>query len=182
MKKIIYVLLISLVVAGGLIFAQKTSKNEAAKKVDSKPLSAAEIKAARQNWETTPGGIYYKKWEASPEGKKVLADAAKLSIATRDYTNMEGVVTSLSLPPGSKLGLGLMVQINGTDYILAFGAENAGSKELEQLQSLKVADKIIIKSHGVSHAPKYTYPIVAGDYIERDNKIIYQRVFRKGGC
>jgi len=50
------------------------------------------------------------------------------------------------------------------------------------LHSLKVNDKIIIRSHSVSWAPKYSYPIVSGDYVERDSKIIYKRAPRKGGC
>jgi len=92
---------------------------------------------------------------------------------------MEGVVTSLSLPPGSRLGFGVMVRINDDDYILNFAPEKS---QLEQLHSLQVNDKIIIRSRNVSHAPKYAYPIVAGDYVERDSKIIYQRVPRKDGC
>jgi hypothetical protein len=101
---------------------------------------------------------------------------------------MEGVVTSLSLPAGSRLGFGVMVRINGDDYILAFGPENAGSNtlnnknEFEQLHNLKVNDKVIIKSHVVSYAPKYAYPIITGDYVERDGKVIYKRAPRKGGC
>jgi hypothetical protein len=77
------------------------------------------------------------------------------------------------------------VKIDGEEYILAFGPENTGKKishEFEQLHKLKVNDKISIKSHHVSKAPKYTFPIVSGDYIERDRKVIYQRVFGKGGC
>jgi hypothetical protein len=74
----------------------------------------------------------------------------------------------------------VMVRINGDDYILSFGPEK--SNELQQLHSLKVNDKIIIRSHSVSHAPKYSYPIVSGDYVERDSKIIYKRAPRKGGC
>ena len=93
---------------------------------------------------------------------------------------MEAVVTALSLPPGSRLGFGVMIRINGDDYILNFGPEK--SNELEQLQSLKVNDKIIIRSRNVSHAPKYAYPIVSGDYVERDSKIIYKCAPRKGGC
>ena len=93
---------------------------------------------------------------------------------------MEAVVTSLSLPPGSRLGFGVMARINGEDYILTFGLEN--SNEFQQLHSLKVNDKIIIRSHSVSWAPKYSYPIVSGDYVERDSKIIYKRAPRKGGC
>jgi len=173
MKKIIYALILPLFVAGGLVFANHEIKNEPFKKSAPKPLSAAE-------WEATPDGIKFKKWEASPEGKKVLAGAAKIRNHIRASTNMEAVVTSLSLPPGSRLGFGVMARINGDDYILSFGLEN--SNEFQQLRSLKANDKIIIRSHFVSYAPKYSYPIVSGDYVERDGKIIYKRAPRKGGC
>ena len=198
MKKIIYLLIVSLVVVSGLVlsfapFAYGSGaycgiKNETSKKSIAKPLSAAERKAALKKWEATPDGVMYKKWEASPAGKKVHAGATKISKSIRDYTNMEGIVTSLSLPPGSRLGFGVMVRINGDDYILAFGSEKSGknflnfNNEFEQLHSLKVNDKIIIRSHSVSNAPKYSYPIIAGDYVERDSKIIYKRAPRKGGC
>jgi hypothetical protein len=72
-----------------------------------------------------------------------------------------------------------MARIDGVDYIVNFDPEKS---QLEQLQSLKVNDKIIIKSKGVSMAPKYSYPIVRADYVERDGKIIYKRTPRKGGC
>ena len=180
MKKIIYTLILPLVVVSGLVFANREIKNETSKKSILKPLSAAEMKAGRKKWEATPDGIKFKKWEASPEGKKVLVSAAKIRNQISASINMEAVVTSLSLPPGSLLGFGVMVRINGDDYILSFGPEE--SNEFQQLHSLKVNDKIIIKSHFVSYAPKYLYPIVAGDYLERDNKIIYKRAPRKGGC
>jgi hypothetical protein len=188
MKKIIYTLILLLVVVSGLVFANREIKNETSKKSIPKPLSAAEMKAELKKWEATPDGIKFKKWEASPEGKKVLAGAAKISNQISASTNMEAVVTSLSLPPGSRLGFGVMVRINGDDYILSFGPEKSGknilnfNNEFEQLHSLKVNDKIIIRSHSVSYAPKYSYPIVAGDYVERDSKIIYKRAPRKGGC
>ncbi|MDQ7948016.1 MAG: hypothetical protein REI93_04205 [Pedobacter sp.] len=73
-----------------------------------------------------------------------------------------------------------MVKINGEDFILSFGLEEP--MEFKQLHSLKVNDSILIKSHVVSHAPKYAYPIVSGDYVERDGKVIYKRKPRKGGC
>jgi len=101
---------------------------------------------------------------------------------------MEAVVTSLSLPSGSRLGFGVMVRINDDDYILSFGSVKSDKNvlnyknEFEQLHSLKVNDKIRIKSRTVSHAPKYSYPIVSGDYVERDSKIVYKRAPRKGGC
>jgi hypothetical protein len=188
MKKVIYVLILilPLVVVSGLVFASRETKNETPKKSNPRPLSAAEQEAVVKKWEASPDGIMYKKWETSPAGKKVLAGAAKIEKSIRDSTNMEGVVTSLSLPPGSRLGFGVMVRINGDDYILAFGPEQSGknnfNNEFEQLHSLNVNDKIILRSHSVSYAPKYAYPIVAGGYVERDGKIIYKRAPRQGGC
>jgi hypothetical protein len=176
MKKVIYALILSLVVVSGLVFANREIKNEASKKSSPKPLTDVERRAAVKQWEATPDGIEFKKWKASPEGKKVLDGAAKIRKYIRDYTNMDAVVTSLSLPPGSRLGFGVMARINGDDYILRF------DNEPQQLHSLKVNDKIIIKSHAVSYAPKYAYPIVSGEYVERDSKIIYKHAPRKGGC
>jgi hypothetical protein len=173
MNKAIYVLILLLVVISGLVFANSEIKNETIKECTTKPLSAAE-------WEATHEGIKYKKWEASPAGKKVYNAEAKIRNQVSAFTNMEAVVTSLLLPPGSRLGFGVMARINGDDYILSFGPET--SNELQQLHSLKVNDKIVIRSHFVSHAPKYSYPIVSGDYVERDSKIIYKRAPRKGGC
>ena len=178
MKKVIYALILVLVVVSGLVFANHEIKNETSKK-SPKPLSAAEMKAGRERWEATPDGIKFKEWEASPAGKKVYAAEAKIRKQITDSTDMEAVVTSLSFPPGSMLGFGVMARINGDDYIVRFDAEES---QLEQLQSLKVDDKIILRSRNVSHAPKYAYPIVSGDYVERDNKIIYKRAPRKGGC
>jgi hypothetical protein len=182
MKKVIYALIIPLVLVSGLVFANREIINGSSKKSTPKPLSAAEREAELKKWEATPDGIMFKKWEVSPAGKKVYAAEAKIRKSLNDYTNMEGVVTSLSLPPGSRLGFGIMVRINGDDYILSFGLENSDSNEFQQLHHLKVNDRIIIKSHNVSHAPKYSYPIVSGDYLEQDGKIIYKRAPRKGGC
>jgi hypothetical protein len=182
MKKAIYALILALVVVSGVVFANREIKNDTSKKSTTKPFTAAEMKAEKERWEASPDGIKYKKWEASPAGKKVYAGAAKIKEYINDNaaTNMEAVITSLSLPPGSRLGFGVMASINGEDYILSFGLEE--SNEFQQLHSLKVNDKIIIRSHSVSWAPKYSYPIVRGDYVERDSKIIYKRAPREGGC
>jgi len=179
MKKVIYVLILPLVVVSGLVFANREIKNETSKRSTPKPLSAAEKEAELKKWEATPDGVKFKKWEASPAGKKVHAGAAKIREHISAFTNMEAVITSLSLPPGSRLGFGVMARINGVDYIVKFEPEKS---QLEQLHSLKVNDKIIIRSHNVSYAPKYSYPIVSGEYVERDSKIIFKRVPRKGGC
>lgn len=180
MKKFIYVLILPMAVLGGLVYANSEFKNEPTKPSTQKPLSAAEMNAELKKWEATPDGIFFKKWEASPIGRKVLAGAAKISKEVSDSSNMEAVVTSLSLPEGSRLGFGVMVRINGEDYILSFGPEE--TNEFQQLYSLKVNDRIIIRSHFVSYAPKYSYPIITGDYVERDRKIIYKRAPKKDGC
>lgn len=179
MKKAIYALILLLVVVSGVVFANRTTNRETPEKVAPRPLSAAEKEAARKQWEATPGGMQYKKWAASAEGKKVLAGAAKIRTHINDSTSMEAVVTDLSLPPGSRLGFGVMARINGVDYIVKFDTE---ASQLKALQSLQVNDKIIIKSHGVSHAPKYAYPIISGESVERDGKMIYKRIPPKGGC
>ncbi|KAA2241993.1 hypothetical protein F0L74_15430 [Chitinophaga agrisoli] len=179
MKKIIYALILLLVVVSGLVFANRAVNNETSKKPAPKLLTAAEKDAEMKKWKATPEGIKYTKWVASPAGEKVFACIAKIRKNVDDYTNMEAVVTSLSLPPGSRLGFGVMARINDEDYIVRFEPEKS---QLEQLHSLKVNDKIIIRSHYISHAPKYSYPIVSGEYVERDGKVIFQRVPRKGGC
>ncbi len=180
MKKVIYALVLLLVVVSGLVFANRTIKKETPKKSTQSPTAAADCNADLKKWEASPEGVKFKKWEASPEGNKVLAGIAKINKQVSDSSNMDAVVTSLSLPAGSRLGFGVMVKINGDDYILSFGVEN--SNEFQQLHSLKVNDKIIIKSRFVSYAPKYSYPIVRGDYVEQDSKIIYKRAPSKGGC
>lgn len=180
MKKAIYALILTLVVVSGLVFANREIKDETAKKPAPRPLSAAEMKVAKEKWEATPDGKKFNKWKASPEGQKVLAGAAKIRNYISDSTSMEAVVTSLSLPPGSRLGFAVMVRTNGDDYILSFGLVK--SNKFHQLHSLKVDDKIVIRGHSVSYAPKYSYPIVSGDYVERDCKIIYKAPPRKGGC
>jgi hypothetical protein len=100
-----------------------------------------------------------------------------LVFANREFKNE--TTKKPPLPPGSRLGFGIMARINGDDYIVKFEPEKS---QLEQLHSLKVNDRIIIRSHGVSHAPKYSYPIVSCEYAERDSKVIFKRVPRKGGC
>lgn len=180
MKKAIYALILPLVVIGGLVFANRETNADTSKKPVPLAPSAAKFKTGRELWEETPDGIAYKKWEACPAGQKVLTCAAKIMKNTSESSEMEAVVTSLSLPPHSRLGFGVMARIDGEDYILSFGLENGD--EFNQLRNLRVNDKIIIKSHSVSWAPKYAYPIVAGNYVERDGKVLYKRDPRKDGC
>ncbi len=188
MKKVMYALILPLVVVSGLVFANRETKEETSTALTPTALSAAEMKAGREAWEATPDGIQFKVWEASPAGRKVYAAEDKIRKYIKDSANMEAVVTSLTLPPGSRLGFGVMVRIDGEDYIVSFGPVKTykdilnSDHEFLQLYSLKVNDKILIRSHNVSHAPKYAYPILSGDYVERENKIIYKRAPRKDGC
>ncbi len=181
-------MILPIVVISGVLFAKSEHKTEPTETAKPKIISVAEKKAAMKKWEATPEGILFKKWEASPEGKKVQVAADKIRKSVKDFSIMEGVVTSLTLPTGSRLGFGIMVKINNEEYILAFGPENISknktntNNEFEQLHNLKVNDKISIKSHHVSKAPKYTYPIVAGDYVEHKGKLIYKRIIRKVAC
>lgn len=186
MKRIILLLCLFLIFFSNSLFAN--TENKKPKKSISNPFSAAQRNAAMEQWEATPSGVYYKKWQASAAGKKVYAAEAKLKKSIKDFSNIDAIVTSLTLPAGSRLGFGIMVKIKGEDYILAFGPEKIGKhpnqviNNFAQLHGLKVNDKIIIRSRNVSHAPKYAYPIVAGDYISKGGKVIYKRAPRTGGC
>ena len=166
MRKSNHLLLFSILMLSNLAFANNESK--------------LDNKAALKKWEATPEGIFFKKWESSAAGKKVYASEARIRKSIKEFSNMEAIVTSLTLPAGSRLGYGVMVRIKDEDFILSFGPDL--KNEFDQIRGLKVNDKIVIKSHSVSHAPKYAYPIVAGDYVERDGKLLYKRIPGKGGC
>ena len=166
MRKSNHLLLFSMLMLSNLTFANNESK--------------LDNKAALKKWEATPEGIFFKKWELSAAGKKVYASEARIRKSIKEFSNMEAIVTSLKLPAGSRLGYGVMVRIKDEDFILSFGPDL--KNEFDQIRGLKVNDKITIKSHSVSHAPKYAYPIVAGDYVERDGKLLYKRIPGKGGC
>lgn len=179
MKKGMFALILALaVVVSGIVMANHEINDAPAKKPV--PLTAAEKTAAMKTWEATPDGIRFNNWKTSPAGQKVLTGANKIRQYINASANMEAVVTSLSLPPGSRLGFGVMVSINGEDYILSFGPEE--NEAFKQLKELKVNDKILVKSHAVSYAPKYAYPIVTGNYVEKDSKILYKRVPKTDGC
>ncbi len=166
MRKSNHLLLFSMLMLSNIAFANNESKMD--------------NKAALKKWEANPEGIFFKKWESSAAGKKVYASEARIRKSIKEFSNMEAIVTSLTLPAGSRLGYGVMVRIKDEDFILSFGPDL--KNEFDQIRGLKVNDKIVIKSHSVSHAPKYAYPIVAGDYVERDGKLLYKRIPGKGGC
>lgn len=181
-KNVIYALILPLLVLSGLVFANREVKNET--KPSPKPSSITDKKASlegRTKWENTPDGIRFKMWENSPAGKKVNASHDKIRKNLKNFTNMNAVVTSLSLPPkvdGSSGPKGLMVRINGEDYMMQFGY-----KDFQKLNSLRVNDKIVLRSRSAGRSPNHRYLIVSGDYIERNGKVLFKREFNKnGGC
>ena len=160
------------------MFANRESKKE------TKPLSVAERKAIldeRKKWEASPDGIKYKEWAVSPEGKKVYASHDKIKKYLNTFTNMEAVVTSVTFKRANAKSSGpkwLIVRINGEDYMMQFS-----KKEFEQLNGMKVNDKIIVRSHSAGYSPNHPYLIVSGDYIEQNGKVLFERDFSKNnGC
>jgi hypothetical protein len=178
MKKVIYALILLLVVVSGLVLANREIKNETKK--SSKPSSIAYSKAsldARKKWEASPDGIKYKEWEVSPEGKKVHASHDKIRKYIKAFSNMEAVVTSLTFQRANAKSSGpkwLIVRINGEEYMMQFLP-----KDFQQLNSLKVNDKIIVRSRSAGYSHNHPYLIISGDYIERNNKILFKRDFNK---
>jgi hypothetical protein len=192
MKKTIYLLILPLAVLSGLVFsfapfafgsgANCEMKNET--KPSSKPLSVTERKAnldARKKWEASPDGIKYKEWEVSPEGKKVHASYDKIKKSIKTFSNMEAVVTSLTFQRENAKSTGLkwiIVRINGEEYMMQFIP-----KDFKKLKSLKVNDKIMIRSRSAGYSHNHPYLILSGDYIMRNNKILFKRDFSKNnGC
>jgi len=179
MKKNIYVLILPLVVVSGLVFANREVKNE------TKPLSASERKARmdddRKKWEASPDGVKYKKWEVSLKGKKVRASHDKIRKYIKDYTNMEAVVTSVTFQRKnvkSSQPKWLIVRIDGEEYMMQYT-----QSEFKQLNSLKVNDKIIVKSHSAGYSPNHPYLVLSGDQIEKNGKVVFVRDFsKKGSC
>lgn len=191
MKKTIYFLILPLAVVSGLVFsfapfaygsgANREIKNEI--KPSPKPLSIADRKAeldGRKKWEASPDGIKYKEWEVSPEGKKVHASHDKISKYLKDFSDMEAVVTSVTFKRDGKSSTikWLIVRIDGEEYMMQFIP-----KDFQQLKSLKVNDKIIVRSRSAGYSPNHPYLIISGDYIARNNKILFKRDFSKNkGC
>jgi len=192
MKKTIYFLILPLVVVSGLVFsfapfaygsgANREIKHEP--KSSLKPASVVNKKSngdERKKWEASPDGIKYKEWEVSPEGKKVNVSYYKIKNSIKAFSDMEAVVTSVTFQRENATSSGpkwLIVRINGEQYMMQFIP-----KEFEQLNSLKVNDKIIVRSRSAGLSHNHPYLIISGDYIERNKKVLFKRDFSKNnGC
>jgi len=192
MKKMIYLLILPLLVVSGLVFsfapfaygsgANREIKNET--RPSAKHLSIAHKKAGleeRKKWEASADGIKFKEWERSPEGKKVYASHDKIKKQLKAFTDMEAVVTSVTFQRADAKSSGpkwLVVTINGEAYMMQFTP-----KDFQQLNSLKVNDKIIVRSRSAGCSPNHPYLILSGDYIAHNNKVLFKRDFSKNnGC
>ena len=178
MKKSIFVLIIAVAVVSGLIYTNREIKNEA--KPLQKPLSEAQRKAnlkERKKWEASPDGIMYKKWENSPEGKKIHASHDKIRKHIKDFTNMEAVVTSVTFQRENGNATGpkwLIVNINGETYMMQYTPN-----DFKSFKNLKVNDKIIVKSRSAGYSHNHPYLILSGDYIAKNNQVLFKRDFKK---
>ncbi|MCW4469546.1 hypothetical protein OGH69_11260 [Flavobacterium sp. MFBS3-15] len=181
MKKKLYVLILPLVVAGGLVFANREFKNET--QLSQKPVAVAPAKSCtdeKKKWEASPDGVKYKAWEASPEGKKVHASHDKIRKQIDAFADMEAVVISDTFQrEGAEHGpKWLIVSIDGDYYMMQFIPD-----EWEQLSSLEVGDKITVKSRSAGYSNNHPYLILSGDYIEHNGKVLFKRDFSKNkGC
>lgn len=182
MKKNIYSLILPLALVCGLVLANCEIKNKT--NPFTKTLSIANKKSnldERKKWEASPDGIKYKEWEVSPEGKKVHASYDKIKKSIKDFSNMEALVTSVTFQRANSKSSGpkwLIVRIDNEEYMMQFIP-----KDFQQLNSLKVNDKIIVRSRSAGYSPNHPYLIISGDYIARNNKILFKRDFSKNkGC
>ena len=167
-----------MLVVSGLVFANREIKNETKSPVIADKKTGLD---AKKKWEDSPDGKKYKTWEASADGKKVYASHDKIRKYIKDFTNMEAVVTSVTFKRDYVKSLGpkwLIVRINGQEYMMQFIP-----KDFQQLISLKVNDKITVRSRNAGYSPNHSYLIISGDYIEHNNKVLFKRDLNKnGGC
>jgi hypothetical protein len=174
MIKLIYKLVVALVMVCGPAFSKTETSLQA------KPNSATEKKAALKKWECSPDGIQYKKWQISPAGKKVQASYTKIKNSIKTFAPMEGVITSVTFKrPNTKASAPkwLIVQIDGEEYMMQYIP-----KDFEKLKSLKVNDKITVKSRSAGLSPNHPYLILSGDYIAKNNTILFKRDLSKNRC
>jgi hypothetical protein len=173
MKKIIYAL-IALFMLSSTVYANREVK------LNQKPILATEKKAALKKWESSPDGIQYKKWQTSSAGKKVQASYTKIKNSIKTFAPMEAVVTSVTFKrPNTNASAPkwLIVQIEGEEYMMQYI-----SKDFEKLKSLKVNDKITVKSRSAGLSPNHPYLILSGDYIAKDNTVLFKRDLSKNRC
>lgn len=196
MKRSLLLLIVSVFVVNGLFYACTNSEIKKEAKTEAKPavpkqMTEAEKKAAleqRKKWEASPEGKKFKDWEASPAGKKVHASHDKIKKYIKDFSEMEAIVTSVTFQRENAPANGpkwLIVKIEGEEYMMQFSP-----KGFESLSSLKVNDKIIVKSRSAGYSHNHPFLIISGDYISHYKKagmdgrpsVLFKREINKNGC
>ena len=140
-----------------------------------------EIVPKKKKLESSPDGIKFNEWKDSPKKKKVQASYEKIKNEINAFAEMEAIVTSVTFqfpttnPSSPKW---LVVKINGENYMMQFIPN-----DFEKLNSLKVNDKIIIKSRSAGFSNNHPYLILSSNYIEHNNKVLFERDLTKNdGC
>lgn len=181
MKKISCVLFLPLIVLGTLQFTNCENNSKPIPKHLLQKEEKTKILEERRKWEASPDGVKYKEWEASLEGKKIHTSYNKIKSNITSFKNMEAIVSSVTFKRENANTSGpkwLLVSINNETYMLQFI-----EKDFEKLKSLKVNDKIIIKSRSAGFSNNHPYLILSSDYISKDNKILFMRDISKNkGC
>jgi hypothetical protein len=191
MKKTIFLMIVSALVSSGLFYACNNSEIKTENKPAApKQMTEAEKKAAleeRKKWEATPEGKRFKDWEASPAGKKVHASHDKIKKYIKDYSEMEAIVTSVTFQRENAPANGpkwLIVKILGEKYMMQFSKKGFDSVRDGQpsISTLKVNDKIFLRSRSAGYSHNHPYLIISGDSIAHDNKVLFKREYNKNGC
>lgn len=191
MKKTIFLMIVSALVSSGLFYACNNSEIKTENKPAApKQITEADKKAAleeRKKWEATPEGKRFKDWEASPAGKKVHASHDKIKKYIKDYSEMEAIVTSVTFQRENAPANGpkwLIVKILGEQYMMQFSQKGFGLVRDGQpsISTLKVNDKIFLRSRSAGYSHNHPYLIISGDSIAHDNKVLFKREYNKNGC
>jgi hypothetical protein len=184
MKKTIFLMIVSALIVSGLFCACNSGDIKAETKPSTpKQMTEADKKAAleeRKKWEASPEGKRFKDWEESAAGKKVHASHDKIKKYIKDYSEMEAIVTSVTFQRENAPANGpkwLIVKIEGEEYMMQFSP-----KGFESLSSLKVNDKIIVKSRSAGYSHNHPFLIISGDYISHNNNLLFKREINKNGC
>ena len=144
------------------------------------PGSVAEknaIQQQRKKWEASPDGKMYLAWQRSAAGKKVQASYDKIASKLTAFSEMDAEITSVTFNRENEKSTGpkwLIVRIQDEEYMLQFSP-----KQFQQLSSLKVNDKIIVKSRNAGFSHNHPYLILSSDYIAQQNKVLYTRKVNK---
>lgn len=177
MIKLINVIIFGLALISMPLFANSNYKILLIEKTNPKSESVNEKNTPLKKWEASSDGIQYKKWKTSTEGKKVQGSYEKIKKNIQSFSPMNAKVISVTYQrPNSKVSgpKWIIVQIQGEQYMMQYVL-----KDFVKLKSIKINDKIIVKSHSAGLSPNHPYLILSGDYIAKNNTVLFKRDLNK---